>query len=187
MFGPPTSIDCHEETSSVYATTLKQKLTAAFNHVRQNISQQQCRQKELYDRRVQCDPFANGDLVWLNDPVVRKGQSRKLHKPWSGPYKVCEQLSDVNYRIQHVLNHKMNVVHFDRLKKCPSNIRLPQKDVASKTPKSQNSTSIQKPLGSYLQLVDDDCDSISNIPTTPGIVQQIYPSRTQRPPDRLTY
>ena len=37
-----------------------------------------------------------GDLVWLHSPVVPRGSSRKLHHPWTGPYKI------VNYQILHI-------------------------------------------------------------------------------------
>ena len=37
--------------------------------------------------------------VWLFNAAVPKGTSRKFHKPWSGPYMVVKQISDINYRI----------------------------------------------------------------------------------------
>ena len=52
------------------------------------------------------------------------GQSRKFHKPWSGPYTVVKKLSDVTYRVcLPQSKRKRLVVHFDRLKRCSENLR----------------------------------------------------------------
>ena len=41
--------------------------------------------------------------------------SRKFHKPWSGPYRTTEKISDLNYEIENQ-NVKKQVVHVNRLK-----------------------------------------------------------------------
>lgn len=62
-----------------------------------------------------------GDLVWLHQPVVRVGQSPKLHKPWTGPYRVVKVVGWNTLRVQHcALRHKRMIVHQDRLKPCSS-------------------------------------------------------------------
>ena len=35
-------------------------------------------------------PFQNGNLMMLHSPAVPQGHSKKLHCPWSGPYKVVK-------------------------------------------------------------------------------------------------
>ena len=35
-------------------------------------------------------PWEPGDLVWLHTPVVPKGKPRKLHCPWTGPFRVVK-------------------------------------------------------------------------------------------------
>ena len=64
--------------------------------------------------------------MWLYSPAVRPGQSKKPHLPWSGPFEIIKSMSDVTYRIAniHAKCHKQ-VVHFNRLKLCPPDIRLP--------------------------------------------------------------
>ncbi|CDW61105.1 hypothetical protein TTRE_0000953301, partial [Trichuris trichiura] len=45
-----------------------------------------------------------------------------------GPYRITAQLSPVTYRIQHAKRRRdVHVVHADRLKTCPPDIRLPEK------------------------------------------------------------
>ena len=66
------------------------------------------------------------DLVWLHNPAVPQGHSRKLHCPWTGPFTVVKRLSDVVYRIQDSRPRRRRsriVVHFDQLKFCPPSMR----------------------------------------------------------------
>ena len=58
------------------------------------------RQKELYDRKIHVEKFTIGQLVWLCNPIIPKGNSHKLHSPWVSPYKIIKCLLDTVYRIQ---------------------------------------------------------------------------------------
>ena len=61
----------------------------------------------------------------------RKGPSKKLHHPWAGPYTVVKKLSDATYQIEQLKGRRhRKVVHFDRLKLCPKNIRLDNEPAA---------------------------------------------------------
>ena len=127
-----------ESTLSEYATSLKGSLEAAYKRVRDQMGHKQDRQKELYDRRVHGEPFEPDDLVWLHCLAVPRGQSRKLHRPWTGPFRVVRKLSDATYRIQNVRAQRQRlVVHFDRLKPCPSNVRLPDAEITSQAPQAK--------------------------------------------------
>ena len=39
------------------------------------------------------------DFVFLHNPAVKRGRSKKFHKPWQGPFKVVEVLGPSVYRI----------------------------------------------------------------------------------------
>ena len=105
-----------EETAdSTYVNKQREQFAEAYEKVRQNVSQKQCYQSQQYNRRIHGKPFDKGELVWLFNPTIKKGQSRKFHRPWGGPYRICEKLSDVTYRVQHTGNNKCKVVHFNRL------------------------------------------------------------------------
>ena len=121
LYGQPTETEC----SQAYAAALRSRLELAFKYVRQLMGHQLQRQKEFYDRKVHGEPYSEGSLVWLCSPVVSKKAGRKLHLPWTGPYKVVRRISPVTYRIQHIQSpRKRLVVHFDRLKPCPPDIRI---------------------------------------------------------------
>ena len=62
--------------------------------------------------------FERGDRVRVYQPCTSKGQTRKLWRPWTGPYRVVKKISDVVYRVQLEGGRKRKVVHFNRLKKC---------------------------------------------------------------------
>ena len=51
------------------------------NEIRRTVQQKSARSE-----------YEVGDLVWLNNPVVPRGRSRKLHCPWTGPFKIIKKL-----------------------------------------------------------------------------------------------
>jgi len=72
------------------------------------------------------------DLVYLYNPAIKPGLSKKFCKKWTGPYKVVTSLSDLNYKIVDQQNKKL-LVHVNRLKPNYSpqtwKPKLKQKDV----------------------------------------------------------
>jgi hypothetical protein len=71
--------------------------------------------KRRYDRNADVHGFQPGDAVWLYNPRVKKTLSPKLSRPWEGPYRVMERLTDVVYRIQRSPRSKARVVNRFRL------------------------------------------------------------------------
>ena len=50
-------------------------------------------------------------------PLFNLEKVQKLSSPWRGPYKVLKCLNDVNYKIKDVTTGKVQVVHYDRMKR----------------------------------------------------------------------
>jgi len=114
----------YAEEHSKYVSNLREAMELAYYLARKNMGTAAHQQKENYDLKVHGDKFTPGQLVWLCNPVVPKGRSRKLLSPWVWPYKVIKCISDVVYRIQDTRpNRRRQVVHFDQLKPCHKNIR----------------------------------------------------------------
>ena len=108
-----------------YALVLQKQLRTAYDLVRKRLSQTHLHQQELYNHKVHGQPHKPGDLVWLHSSVARKGPRHKLCHQWTGPFRVIKRLSDATYRIQHALRrNQRKVIHFDRLKPCPNNMRF---------------------------------------------------------------
>ena len=70
----------------------------------------------LYDARSTGNPFKVGDRVWRHVSYVKRGLTRKLARPWHGPYVIIKKLSDVVYHIKKEDGRKRLVVHFNSLK-----------------------------------------------------------------------
>lgn len=109
----------HKEEVSDYIRSLRTTLDEVHEKAREHLRTAQKRQKDYYDRRVAGEQIKVGDRVFLHEPAVKKGQTKKFHSPWQGPYTVVKRISDVVYRIQAADNpRKRKVVHFNRLKLC---------------------------------------------------------------------
>ena len=181
-----------DDTSySTYMNKQREQFAEAYEKVRQKISQKQCYQSQQYNCRIHGKPFNKGELVWLFNPAIKKGRSRKFHRRWGGQYRICEKLSDVTYRVQHTGNNKCKVVHFNRLKKCPEKIRLlPRKPTTGVRDLPPQPVS-PPPVGSSLELLeDDDVDQgvVNPVPNghPPAAQPNVrYPVRARRPPDRF--
>lgn len=176
MYGspqPPTT------TVSQYAADLRSSLDAAYNQVRDSMGRKLLHQKELYDKKAHGQPFKPGDLVWLHNPAVSRRCSKKLHCPWTSPYRVVNRMAEAVYRIQHLqARRKRLVVHFDRLKPCSPDTRLPLT-----TPQHSRVTlplSGTPPVGTTLELLDDQyADTVPPDVPDPGAGHLMSDSATQ--------
>ena len=56
-----------------------------------------------------------GDMVLLHSFMIPQGKSRKLHNPWTGPFRVEEILGKSVYKIRNPQGDKPKIIHFDRL------------------------------------------------------------------------
>eukprot|EP00731_Ephydatia_muelleri_P033790 Em0038g9a len=123
------SIPATAEDPIQYADVLKNRLQLAYKRVNQHMAVQQGHQKESYDADVRGDPYCINDLVFLHNPAVRRGFSKKLHRPWQGPFKVVKVLGPSIYRIVDCTNpRRRKVVHFNRLKPAPSHSTAEEED-----------------------------------------------------------
>ena len=148
------------QTVGGFVSDTRTILEYAYRHVRDNMKLKQDRQKELYDRKRHGEFYNVGDLVWLHSSVVPRGASRKFHRPWTGPYKIVKKLADITYRIQNCREgcHRL-VVHFDRLKPCPKDMRVKEL-TQSHNPHSETETElIRRPVTSpVIHDLDDNYD-----------------------------
>ena len=81
------------------ALDLRLHMEKAYRQVREHMGPQHQRQKELYNKSSNGDPFKVGDMVWLHCPSVPRGKSPKLPCFWQGPYRIHKVVSDVLYNI----------------------------------------------------------------------------------------
>ena len=105
-----------ENNPSEYLEKLTSKMNTIHNIARDNLNIASDRQKKYYDRKASMTPYAVGDVVWFNDKPFKRGKSRKLQRPWRGPYRIMARINDLVYRIQEGPRTKGKVVHYNRLK-----------------------------------------------------------------------
>ena len=111
MYGLPPQTSPTE--ANQYALDLRLRMEKAYRQVREHMGLQHQRQKELYNKSSNGDPFKVGDMVWLHCPAVPRGKSPKLHCFWQGPYRIHKVVSDVLYNISlRDRPRKHQVVHF---------------------------------------------------------------------------
>ena len=152
MYGNPTP---QPSTVPQYVANLSAQLETAYQRVWERMGRKLERQKELYDQKAHGDPYKPGYLVWLHSPAVPRGQAKKLYRPWTGPFRIVRKLSDAVYRVQHTqARQKRLVVHFDRLKPCPLNVRIP--DAVTRTRSRTTTPPPTPPIGTNLELLDWD-------------------------------
>ncbi|XP_062617287.1 uncharacterized protein LOC134278991 [Saccostrea cucullata] len=101
---------------SDYVEELEEVMSQVHTIARENLHGAQMRQKRTYDLQLHNHTYDVGDLVYMIDSSTKIGRSKKLQKPWIGPFVVTQKLSPVLYRIKN--RRKEKVVHHDKLKKC---------------------------------------------------------------------
>ena len=115
MYRPPQStppIDVHD-----WVSQKEEAFRQAYELVRRNATVQQRRRNNLYNKRVHGPKYKEGEHILLHYPVVQPGKSPKLSSPWRGPYEILKCSNDVNYRIKEITTGKVQVVHYDRMKR----------------------------------------------------------------------
>ena len=95
---------------------LKSSLRLAYRLAAKANRKSHMNNKRLYDRKAKPREFAVQDLVYLYNPALKPGLTRKFAKPWIGPCQNTKKISGLNYEIVH-LKGKLQVVHVNRLKK----------------------------------------------------------------------
>lgn len=111
----PRPVPEHCTVDSQYVSELIAQLESVQQYVRANLDLAGLDLKRRYDRNADRTGFQPGDAVWLYNPRVPKGRSPKLGRPWTGPHRVVERLTDVVYRIQSSPRAKPYTVNRYRL------------------------------------------------------------------------
>jgi transposase InsO family protein len=109
----------HSLPAREYARMLATRLLEARRLASEAIVRSQAKYKETYDAEHRRDEYILGQRVWVHNPHVGKGKTRKLAKQWHGPYVVVRQLTPVTYVVaepDHLA--KESSVHISRLKPC---------------------------------------------------------------------
>eukprot|EP00731_Ephydatia_muelleri_P025604 Em0017g687a len=195
MYGSTPHEAC---TLGDYAHTLRNNLTEAYVLAQRKGITEHNRQKALYDVKVHGAQYQVGDWVWLHSPAVPRGQCRKIHHPWTGPFKVVECIGECDYKIKSKNGKMIRVVHFDRLKPFVPGTRTETVQGPPPENPDENEALLEfVPVGSNIEVLDGIGEQVPQelLPheepaedeaahaDQPAEVQH-NPQRTRRPPDR---
>ena len=181
----PTEKPAADVSYGEYAKMTSETMKKAFHTVREHVGEKQERQKEFYDKKCHGEPFQTGDLVFLHSTVIPRGQNKKLHHPWSGPWRVVKPLSEAVYRIQGPSDSKQRrmIVHFDRLKPCSKGtefVTLNSKSTANETNLRSKKSATSKDHQPHQYVPENvDYDDEAEVSTT-----RRYPQRVRHAPSR---
>ena len=98
-----------------YARKLQDRLDSAHSFAREQLQGAAVKQKRNYDVKSRGRDFAPDELVWVYNPLRKKGRSPKLDSKWTGPCKVLEKLGEVVYRVRMPPRGRRVTLHRDRL------------------------------------------------------------------------
>lgn len=97
-----------------FVQEVKQRMQLAYQKVIDNTQRRKENSKLQYDLKAREKQIKIGDKVLLHQPLVRRGRSKKLIKPWVGPYTVIGVNNDVNITIKR--GKHIQKVHINRIK-----------------------------------------------------------------------
>ena len=133
-------IDWTVPTSEVVINNLQQysqqigpKLEMIRSIAMRNVEVSASRHKKQHDEQATIPDYKTGDKVLLLDTTVKKGESIKLKKRYTGPFVITLCKPGFNYKLQHVVTGKdlKRAVHADRLRplrELPNDYRLLKND-----------------------------------------------------------
>ncbi|KAL5268396.1 hypothetical protein ACHWQZ_G002306 [Mnemiopsis leidyi] len=152
VFGTTSSE--YYKTQAHLASKTYYSIKEAWDFALKNIGNLQMQQKRYYDKTAKPCTYEVGDrvLIYLNRPM--KGtELNKFKPPYTGPYKVTKVM-DVNLELADEATGKKKVVHMDKARKIPNNLRSPAEELGEEE-RSQNSNT-NLPVD---RSTDEDSDS----------------------------
>ena len=106
----------YEMSPDEYVVKLKDYLSNAHEIARENLQKTFEYRKKSYLSRLQTHKYNLKDAVYYWNPVIKRGQCKKLLSLWKGPHYVVQIISDVVYRIQETAKSSSKIVHHNQMK-----------------------------------------------------------------------
>lgn len=99
-------------------TNSLRKLQEIRKEIPEIIKKEQEKQKLDYDKTHRAITFEPGQKVLVKFYFQEPNKTKKLAYKYRGPFKLIEKISDVNYRIELILNGRQttDIIHVQRLK-----------------------------------------------------------------------
>ena len=73
--------------------------------------------KLYYDHHAKDHPFRIGHKIWIYNPAVKPGLSKKLRCLWHGPFHLIEQITPVSFKVANLQGKlQKSSIHVNRMK-----------------------------------------------------------------------
>jgi hypothetical protein len=102
--------------------------------------------KKYYDKNAREIQLKKGDLVYLYNPVAKRGLAKKFEYKYQGPYTILEKISPLIYRLQ-TEEGKSIVVHVNRLKRAHEGSKINKETLDQGTGSQKLPRQSEPPLG----------------------------------------
>jgi len=103
-----------KESIASYVLNIRDNMETMQKAANLNLAQSQHKQKRWYDKNARIRKFNIGDKVLIMLPT----SENKLLAKWKGPYKIIEQVGEVNYKIATSDSpKKTRIMHVNMLRK----------------------------------------------------------------------
>ena len=102
-----------------YVSEFLQRMKIAHEHALYNIDKNTERTHANFNKNAELPKLKAGDRVYVLEPALKVGISRKLAKKWIGPYRILN-LKGVTAEIKEIHGTKVKKIHVNRLKLCKS-------------------------------------------------------------------
>ena len=73
--------------------------------------------KRYYDRQTKLEKFIKGDLVYVHDPIYKRGKAKKFSHKYKRPFGVVGKISPLIYKVK-LPDGASAIVHINRLKRA---------------------------------------------------------------------
>ena len=182
-----------QTSSDAYVDRQQNLLYNTYWMVRDQLNATMLTNKRYYDESVRKHSYSVGEWVWYYKPRNQTGQCPKWSRFYSGPFRIMERLSDINYVIQQRPQSQPIVTHVDKLKKYEGTtpidwVNTPV-DLAAEPVDTQNenecTTTAQQPEHNISQDTLPLPDQQHSINVDTNSAQATRPSRVHRQPHWL--
>ena len=122
---PKSFLDSHlpnmdiNVTAREYILQTLENIEKARDVARENLEEHKAEMLKKTNRDRETSDFNVGDIVYLFTPASTPGLSKKLRRPWTGPFYIVETLSTVHVKLRRKIDGKLlkNRIHVDRIKR----------------------------------------------------------------------
>jgi hypothetical protein len=95
---------------------LAERLREAYKVAGQQSKQSHKIAKRYYDQKSTQILYKKGELVYLYNPIAKRGKAKKVSYHYQGPYEILAKSSPLRYQVK-IGEDRTLVVHVNRLKK----------------------------------------------------------------------